>query len=348
MENQPQNKKQYRISELAEKIGGTVGGNPDFLITAPAQAGSANPNGLAFAESEKFLAEAIQSAVGAVIVPEATSDFPKPHIKHPHPRQAFGHLLHLFQTPLALEPGIHPTAIISALAKIAPSASVGAYVVVSDRADIASDAKLYPFAYIGQDCTVGERSSVLPHAVLLRNVTLGTGCTVGPGSVLGHAGFGYYFDGDKQVPIPQIGGVFIGEGVEIGALSAVDRATADDTLLGDHVKIDNLVQVAHNVQIGKNSILTSQVGVAGSTTLGERVVAGGQSGFSDHIRVADGVMIGGGSAVLGNIDETGVYTGYPAMPMSQFRRVAAIQKDLPSLLKRLRALEKRVEELENP
>jgi UDP-3-O-[3-hydroxymyristoyl] glucosamine N-acyltransferase len=335
-----------QLGEIAALIGGTLVGPADFLIDAPAQASSSNPHGLAFAESAKYVAEAAASLVGAVIVPVGTVDFPKPYILHPHPRQAFGHLLHLFDRQLSLQSGVHPTAIIEDGAVVEEGASVGALAYVAAGSRVASSASIFPYAYIGPSCVVGENSKVLPHAVLLQSVRLGKNCTVGPGAVLGHAGFGYYFDGERQVPIPQVGNVTLGDGVEIGALSAIDRATADDTRLGDFVKIDNLVQVAHNVQIGKNSILTSQVGVAGSTTLGERVVAGGQSGFSDHIQVADGVMIGGGSAVLGSISEAGVYTGYPAMPMGQFRRMAVVQKELPDLKKRLRAMEARLAELE--
>jgi UDP-3-O-[3-hydroxymyristoyl] glucosamine N-acyltransferase len=339
--------KHWTLGELAAVLGGELVGPSDLLITAPAQAGSSNPNGLAFAESEKYVQQAEKSLVGAVIIPMNMPAIEKPHIKHPSPRKAFGHLLHLFDTLLSLDEGIHPSAVVDPTAVVADGATVGAFVYIGSGSTVEAGAKIYPFAYIGDSCSVGVGSVMLPHAVLIKNVRIGENCTVGPGAVVGHSGFGYYFDGNKQVPIPQVGGVAFGDGVDIGALTAIDRATADETILGDYVKIDNLVQVGHNVRIGKNTILTSQVGVAGSTQLGERVVAGGQSGFSDHIEIADGVMIGGGSAVLSSIREEGIYTGYPAMPMNQFRRSAVIQRDLPDLARRVKALEKRLAELES-
>lgn len=301
---------------------------------------------MAFAESESFLEEARQSGVGAVIVPESVEEFPKPILRHPSPRQAFGKLLHLFSRPYPRVEGIHPTAVVDPSATIAESASIGAYVVVEAEAVIEDGANILPFAYIGERCRIGAQSVVLPHAVLVQDVTIGQRCEIGPGAVLGHSGFGYYWDGSRHVAIPQVGGVELGDAVDIGALTAIDRATADATMIGDGNKLDNLIQVAHNVKIGRHGVIASQVGIAGSTRVGDRLMAGGQSGFADHVTVADDVILAGRTGVMLSLEDSGYYGGAPCMPIRQFHRVSTITRDLPDLVKRIKALEKKIQELE--
>lgn len=293
------------------------------------------------------MAEATDSAVGAVIVPLDTIDFPKPHLRHSHPRQAFGKLLHLFNTPYLRHDGIHETAVIDPTATVDPLASIGPYCVIEKGAEIHAHANVMAFAYVGENCTVGERTIVMPHATLLRNVTLGKFCEIGPGAVLGHAGFGYYWDGEKQVHVPQVGGVILSDRVDVGANSAIDRATADNTTIGEGNKFDNLVQVGHNVQIGKHGVFASQVGISGSTTIGNRMTAGGQSGFADHVTVIDNVAIAGRAGVMGTIDTPGIYGGAPCVPILQFHRSNTLVNDLPNLVKRIKSLEKKLAELES-
>ena len=278
----------------------------------------------------------------------SVESFPKPALRHPQPRMAFGHLLSLFDKPFLQAPGIHPTAIVHQSATIHAEASVGAYVVIEAGCNIAQGVVIMPFCFIGENCSIGSASQVFPHAVLLRNTTIGESCEIAPGAVIGHAGFGYYWDGTKQVRVPQVGEVIIGDEVHIGALTAIDRATAGATTIADGNKIDNLVQIAHNVKIGKHGVFASQVGIAGSSIIGARHTAGGQAGFADHVRVTDGVTISGRAGVMGTISEPGVYGGAPCMPMRQFRRVTVITEDLPNLVKRIRALEKKILELEGP
>ena len=161
-----------------------------MVITAPASSDSDSPSGLAFAEGDDYLLEARNSGVGAVIVPLSVGDFPKPILKHSHPRMAFGHLLSLFDRPFAQTLGIHPSAIVDCDTNIDPDASIGAYVVIERGCSVAKGATIMPFSYLGENCTVGENSIVFPHAVLLRNITVGGDCEIGPGAILGHAGFG--------------------------------------------------------------------------------------------------------------------------------------------------------------
>lgn len=345
MENESQI---WTLGNLAEILGAEVVGPADFRISAPAGSDSSNPSGLAFAEGDDYLEEARNSGVGAVIVPMNVENFPKPTLRHPHPRRAFGHLLSLFEKPFPREVGVHPQAVVDASSQVHPEASIGAFAVIEAGCTIAKNASIMPFAYVGENCSVGEDSTIYPHAVLLRNVTVGSQCEIGPGAILGHAGFGYYWDGTKQVAVPQIGNVVIRDSVDIGALTAIDRSTADSTIIGEGTKMDNLVQVAHNVKIGKHGVFASQVGIAGSTTIGDRHMAGGQAGYADHVTITDGVILAGRSGVMGTLSEPGMYGGAPCMPMRKYRRVTGIIEDLPELLKRVRALERKVEELEGP
>jgi UDP-3-O-[3-hydroxymyristoyl] glucosamine N-acyltransferase len=345
MENESQI---WTLGKLAEILGAEIIGPSEFRISAPAGSDSDNPSGLAFAEGDEYLEEAKNSGVGAVIVPMSVENFPKPVLRHLHPRAAFGHLLSLFDKPFDQPIGIHPTAVVHDSATIDPNASIGAFVVIEEGTEISSGVVVMPFCYIGKNCSVGQNTLVLPHAVLLRNIHIGESCEIGPGAILGHAGFGYYWDGSKQVRVPQVGDVVIGNDVHIGAVTAIDRATAGSTTIDDGNKLDNLVQVGHNVKIGKHGVFASQVGIAGSSTIGARHVAGGQAGFADHVRVTDGVTIAGRSGVMGTLSEPGVYGGAPCMPMSQYRRVTVINADLPNLVKRIRALEKKIAEMEGP
>ena len=285
------------------------------------------------------------SGVGAVILPPDVPSV-KPAIRHPHPRQAFGRFLAMNDRPIPLESGVSERASVSPFAQVDPSARIGAFAVVEAGATVGPKARVYPFAYIGEGCAVGEGVTILPHAVLVKNVTVGARSTVHSGAVVGADGFGFVWDGKRQVKIPQVGGVEIGPDVEIGANSAIDRATAGQTRIGKDVKIDNLVQVGHNTRIGAHTVIASQNGIAGSTTVGERCVFAGQVGTSDHITIGDDIHIGGQSGVVKDILEPGAYWGFPAKPALLEMRMQSLLRKFPDLMKRLLRMEKRIEEME--
>lgn len=334
------------LAEVADLVGGEVGGSPEFVVTRLAASHSDDVDAIAFAEKKAYLEEARASGVGAVIVPEGTDGFPKPHIKHPKPREAFFALLRRFDRKHELNSGIHPTAVVEPGAEVAPDASVGAYAFVSGSASIGAGSRVFPFAYVGEGCRLGERCEVLPHAVLVRDVALDAGCVVGPGAVLGMDGFGYFWNGEEQVRVPQVGRVEIGPGVEIGALTTIDRATAGATFVAEGTKLDNLVQIGHNSQIGRHNVIASFVGVSGSCTTGDRCSMGGQVGLADHSHVGDDVHLGARTGINGRLDEPGMYFGYPPMPVRDALRVASLTSKLPELVDRVKSLEKRLAELE--
>lgn len=335
------------LGEIAELLGGQLCGPAGLLINRPVPSDSNDPSGITFAENSEFLAKAETSGVGAVLVARG-SDCCKPHIQVDHPRVAFGQLLSLFVKPLPIETGIHPTAVVDPWASVAPGAYIGAYCVVERGAVIEDHARVYPFCYIGENCVVGARTTIFPHVVLYQDVEIGENCSIHSGVVLGADGFGFGWDGQVRIKVPQIGGVQIGDGAEIGANTTVDRATAGTTRIGSGTKIDNLVQIAHNVQIGDNSIIAAQSGISGSTKLGNRVVMGGGVGTADHVTITDDVSLGGRSGVAQDITKAGEYFGQPAMPKREAIRVLLLQGKLPDLFARLRALESKVEALENP
>ena len=333
------------LADFAAYVGGELLGEGLSEIDRATTVASNDEHGIAFAESGKYVEEAKQRCLGGVIVPLDTVDFPYDHIRHPNPRLAFLKVLHYFERPINQTAGVHSTAHVEDGGYVHENASVGSMAFVASDAIIRDGAIVMPFAYVGPGCVVDEGSIVMPHAVLVQDVVLGKYCIVGPGAVVGHAGFGYAWDGEKQIRIPQVGGVMTGNHVEIGALTAIDRATAEFTRIGEGNKIDNLVQIAHNVELGPHGVYASGVGIAGSTKVGARARLGGQSGYSDHLVIADGVTLAGRAAGLSSIDKPGIYGGTPAIPIADYMRMVAVQKDLPKLLKRVRALERELKTL---
>ncbi|HEY0867875.1 MAG TPA: UDP-3-O-(3-hydroxymyristoyl)glucosamine N-acyltransferase [Fimbriimonas sp.] len=336
----------WTLAELSELLGGELRGPGDLRICRAAPAHSQDAEGLTFASSEAFLKTAEASGVGAVLVPFSAPPVSKPAIAVENPRETFGRFLAMCHRPLPFEAGIHPKADVSPDADVDPTASVGAFAVIERGAKLGRACRVYPFAYVGEGCVLGAGAVVFPHAVLYQNVRLGDRAIVHAGAILGADGFGYVWDGQRQVKIPQVGGVEIGEDVEIGALTAVDRSTAGDTVVERGVKLDNLVQVGHNSIVGEHTVVAALVGISGSTQIGKRVTLAGQSATSDHVKIGDDVVMGGRTGVTKDVTEPGTYWGLPARPIGETMRIMALQAKLPSLYERLKALEKRVAELE--
>jgi UDP-3-O-[3-hydroxymyristoyl] glucosamine N-acyltransferase len=334
----------YTLAEIAQLVGGELDGPGDLFISRPVPADSDDVYGITFAENEKYLAAAISGQVGAILVPAETPKATKPVIRVAQPRMAFGMVLAAFVQAMPTC-GIHETAQISEDAVVDPSASVGPYAVVEAGAKVGAGANIMAHAYIGQGCEVGDKCSIYPSVVLVQDVRMGVGCRIHSGAVIGADGFGYFWNGSHQQKVPQVGGVLIGNYVEIGANTCIDRATCGDTVIADGVKLDNLVQVAHNVKIGAHTVMASQVGLSGSTVIGERNVFGGQAATSDHVTVGDNMVFGGRTGITGNMDTPGEYFGTPAVPLSTAMRVIALQTRLPELFKRMRAMERELEHL---
>ena len=244
----------------------------------------------------------------------------------PNARAKLAEVLELFARPLA-ETGIDPEAYVASTAKVSPGAHICA------------------FAYVGEGCEVGEGTVIEPHAVLLRNVHMGKNCLVHSGAVIGADGFGFERTEAGIVKIPQTGGVTAGDDVEIGACTTIDRGTMGDTVIGSGTKIDNQVQIGHNVKIGRNCIICSMSGIAGSSELGDNVTVSVQAGITDHVKIGSDVMIAGRSGITHDIPAGMIVSGFPAREHNDAKRALVLASDLPLLVKRLRVLEKKVDRL---
>ncbi|MFL6124781.1 UDP-3-O-(3-hydroxymyristoyl)glucosamine N-acyltransferase [Actinophytocola sp.] len=327
----------WTLAELAPLLGAVVGASPDFVVARPVPHDSDDPRGLAYCTGPKHARVAARHAVGALIVPPGLA-VDRPCLHAERPQAAFMRFLAMCRRPLPLADGVHPTAVVDPAAGVAPGASVGPYAVVARGARIAAGARVFPFCYVGEDCVVGPETVLYPHVVLYQDVRLGARCVVHAHAVLGADGFGFAWDGVRQVKVEHVGGVRIGDDVEIGAGSAIDRATSGATTVGPGVKVDNLVQIGHNATVGADSLICGQAGVAGSAVLGRRVTLGGQSGVTDHISLADGVTLAARAAAGRDLTEPVVHHGFPARPDGL--RISAVLAELPRLRDRIRELER--------
>ncbi|MGV3614104.1 MAG: UDP-3-O-(3-hydroxymyristoyl)glucosamine N-acyltransferase [Fimbriimonas sp.] len=336
----------WPLGELAAILGGRLDGPADLRIKRPVPADGEDPEGLAFAASDEYLRQAAEGGAAAILAAEGSAPTGKPTIYVAHPRESFGRFLGLCQRPLPLEPRVHPMAVVSPDARVAPTASIGPYAVIERGAVIGEQCKVFPFSYVGENCRLGSGTILYPHAVLYQDVELGARCIVHSGAVLGADGFGFVWDGKQQVKVPQVGGVVLGDDVEIGANTSVDRATAGKTQVGNGTKLDNLVQVGHNVRIGEHTVIASLCGISGSTKIGNRNTFAGQVATSDHTTVADDVVLAGRTAVTSDIKEPGTYFGFPARPLGEAMRTLILSTKLSDLFARMKEIEKRLSKSE--
>lgn len=336
-----QEKLARKLGEIAQMIGGELRGSPDKLISRPVPNGTNDESGITFAANEKYIKQVLETAIGAVLVPKECPPLPLDTIACDNPRAAFGIVLALFDRTPKVSAGIHPSAVVAETAVIDPTACIGPFVFVGEYAEIGAGASIHSGCSIGDRSTIGERSVIFPNVTIYHDVSIGQRCILHSGSVIGADGFGFAFNGQEHVKIPQVGGVKIGDRVEIGANSTIDRATCGETVIGDGCKLDNLVHVAHNTVIGKNVVLAAGCGISGSVEIGDGCVFGGQAGVADHVSIAAGTMVGGGSGIISSIPEKGNYFGYPAMPHQAALRSFAVYQRLPELSKRVKELERK-------
>ncbi len=336
----------FTLGELAAALGATLEGDPARVVTGVAPLASARPDDISFLTDPRYREAARASRAGAFLTPVEAMDLPAPALRCAAPQQALIQLLTLFHPETPAKPGIDPAAVVAADAHVDASACVGALTVVEAGARIGAGVRLYPLVYVGAGVEIGEGCIIYPHVTLRDGVRLGRRVIVHPGAVLGADGFGYAFHDGAHRKIPQVGGVRVEDDVEIGANTTIDRATFGDTVVGRGTKIDNLVQLGHNVEVGEHCIIVSQVGVSGSSRLGRGVVLAGQVGVADHVTIGDGAMIGGRSGIAADVAPGDKLLGTPARPILQAKRIMLAEAKLPELLQRVRVLERRLQALE--
>ena len=337
----------FTTAEIARKLQGELIGDGNVLLTGFAPANTARPGDLTFAENETYLTKAEQSAAAAILVDDAYKSSQKVLIKVPNARIAFAHVLSFFYPEPAFLPGIHPTAIIAPSVSIDPSCCIGPYCVVGEHSVIGPRAVLQAHVFVGNQCQIGEDSVLYAHVSVYSKSQIGKRVRIHSGAVVGSDGFGYVLDQGVHLKVPQVGCVIIHDDVEIGANVTIDRGTLGPTCIGKGTKIDNLVQVGHNVVLGEHCILVAQVGVAGSTKVGNHVTLAGQAGIAGHLKIADRVIVGGQSGVMTDIPEGQKWLGSPARPDRQMKRQMIALEQLPDLIHRVTQLERMLEKYQS-
>jgi UDP-3-O-[3-hydroxymyristoyl] glucosamine N-acyltransferase len=332
----------YTAAEVAQKIGGTVTGDPEVALSGFAAADGARPGDLTFAENETYFQRAAASAASAILVAEDHPPAGKTLIRVPNARVGFAQVLPLFFPDPVFPPGVHLSAVVAATAEIDPAAHVGPLCCVGDRVRIGPRAVLHSGVHVGDDCQIGEGAHLMPRVTLYPRTICGKRVRIHAGAVIGADGFGYVFDQGAHRKIPQVGHVVLHDDVEIGANTTIDRAALGSTVVGKGVKIDNLVQVAHNVVIGEHSILVAQVGIAGSTKIGNYVTIAGQAAVAGHLRIGDRAIIMAQAGVMNHVPEGEKWLGAPAQPHVVMKRQWLAIARVPDLLRRVQELERRL------
>lgn len=335
----------WTVQELAQELGAQVEGNAQTPVTGVSSVEFAQEGDVVFAESPRYLRLAEQCPAAAVIAWRDAPSIAKPLLRVESPREAFLRALELFAPPPQHPEGISPEAVISSDAHLAEGVVVGAGCVIEAGARVGRGTVIYPLCYIGRGVEIGEGCLLYPHVTLLQGVRLGNRVIVHSGAVIGSDGFGYVTVDGLHRKVPHLGTVEVGDDVEIGANVCIDRAKTGATRIGAGTKIDNLVHIAHNVQVGEGCLLIAQVGIAGSSRLGRYVVLAGQAGVSDHVSIGDGAIVAAQSGVSGNLKGGQRYFGSPAREHRKQLRLMAYTSRLPELFERLEALERQVSSL---
>lgn len=339
-------RRRLTLGEIATAVGATLDGGASRVITGVAPLEAAGPAHISFVLDPRYREAGLASRAGAFLAPAGVMGLPGPTLHCSNPRLALIDLLTLFHPPTPVTPGVAISAIIAPTARVAPTAAVGDLTVIESGAVIGDGVRIYPLVYVGPGVEVGEGSVLYPHVVLRDGVRIGRRVTVHSGAVIGADGFGYAFDGAQHRKIPQVGGVVIEDDVEIGANTTVDRAMLGHTVVGKGTKIDNLVQVGHNTEIGEHAIVAAQTGISGSCRVGSGVVLGGQVGIGDHVTIGDGAMLGSQTGVVTDVPAGEKFFGSYGRPLTQFQRIWLAEAELPGLLRRVRLLERRLAQLE--
>jgi UDP-3-O-[3-hydroxymyristoyl] glucosamine N-acyltransferase len=337
----------YSLEELARIVGGEIIGPSGIVIDGVAGIKEAEEGQITFLANPRYESYLSETNASAVIA-NRDGDSPRTILKVDNPYLAFLKVVTLFdRSPMErYERSVHPTAVVDESAVIGEEVAIGAYAVIGKNVVLGDRSTILAHACICENVTIGKDCLIYPHVTIRERSEIGNEVIIHAGAVIGSDGFGYAKDGNTHHKIPQIGIVRLEDNVEIGANATIDRATTGVTLVRRGSKIDNLVQLAHNVVVGEDSVLAAQVGISGSTEIGRNVVLGGQAGLVGHITIGDGSMVGAQGGVTKSIPPETRVSGYPAREHTLARKIYAATKRLPDVLKDFRKLQERIEELE--
>lgn len=333
------------LGELAELVSGEVRGDRTRTVQQVRTLSEATEDDLSFLSQARYLDDALASRAGALLArAEAADKLPQDLILVENPSLALSQVLSHFAPQSKHAPGVDASAVVADSASVHPSAAVGPFCVIGSGSEIGAGASIDAHVVIGEQCRVGPDCRLYSNVVLYDRSVLGSRCILHAGVIIGGDGFGYATAKGEHHKLEHLGRAVLGDDVEVGANSTIDRAVLGDTKIGDGTKIDNLVMVAHSVEVGRGCLLVAQAGLAGSARLGDGVVVAGQSGIIGHVKIGDGVVVATKSAVLGPVEEGRHVAGIPATDLADWRRQQAVIRRLPDLRSRLLRLERAADE----
>lgn len=337
----------YTLREIADHLQGKLEGPEERIIDGVAPLDQAQPNQLSFLADNKYLSHLSSCRAGAILASEEAQIPPNfAVIRTPHPYYSFAKAVEFIFKPYQKpQPTISPQASLAQNVHIGENVYIAPFVHIEEDVQIGDGTVIYPFTYIGKETTIGMNCTIYSRVSIYPRTQIGHRVILHAGVVLGSDGFGYTLHQGAHYKIPQVGRVVIEDDVEIGANSTIDRATMGETRIGKGTKVDNLVQIAHNVRIGQGGIIVSQCGISGSCSLGNYVTLAGQVGIADHITVGDQAIVAAKSGLSKNVPEKSVMFGYPAKPISEMKRILALINRLPDMKKKIQQLESKVQKL---
>jgi UDP-3-O-[3-hydroxymyristoyl] glucosamine N-acyltransferase len=337
-------KLQMTLEEIRALIGGgEIVGDPGFYCSSVASLDHAGPDQLSFVRDQRYFEVASRSQAGALLVPEQVKGMAAQQLVVEQPFVMFGIILqHIAREKRRQPGGIHPLAAVSESARLGHNVTIGAGAVISEKVQVGDRTVIYPNVYIGQRSLVGADCVLHPNVVIMEDVTLGERVIIHGGSIIGADGYGYLQQEGKHIKIPQVGAIEIGDDVEIGSLTTIDRAAIDKTAIGRGTKIGDLVHVGHNCQVGEDVLLLPTVAVSGSVSIGNRAVLAGRAGTSDNISIGEGAVLGGTCVAFKDVKPGAVMWGSPARDKTLQMRIEACLSSLPEMKRELRKLRKKL------
>lgn len=339
---------EFSAQQIADFLNGTVEGDPNVKVSNFSKIEEGKPGTLTFLANLKYAHHIYNTEASIVLV---NNDFkPEQPVKSTLVRVANAYaslamLLNLVEQSKSKKNGVDSTAFVSSSATIGDDCYIGTFAYIGEGVKMGKNCMIYPHAYVGDNVTIGDNCILYPHATIYENCIIGNNCIFHAGSVIGDDGFGFAPEGESYKKIPQLGNVIIEDDVEIGANTTVDRAVMDSTIIRKGVKLDNLVQIAHNVEVGDNTVMAAQVGIAGSVKIGKHCMFGGQVGLAGHIHIADNVIFGAQAGVISDVKEPTTLLGAPAINAKNFMRSSAIFNRLPDIYRSIGQMQREIEQL---
>jgi UDP-3-O-[3-hydroxymyristoyl] glucosamine N-acyltransferase len=343
---------EFTAATIAGFLNGEIEGNPDVKVNTVAKIEEGHSGALSFLANPKY-EHYIYTTKSSIVLVNRTfipsGRIEATLIKVNDAYEAFASLLRLVDNARPRKKGIHPTAIIEPTATVGSDVFIGPYAYIGDNCEIGDGCSVYPHVYIGDNTRIGKNCTINPGVKIYHDCVIGESCTIHAGSVIGGDGFGFAPQSDSEyMKIPQLGNVILEDHVEIGANVTIDRATMGSTIIRKGVKLDNLIQIGHNVEIGENTVMAAQTGIAGSSKIGRNCMFGGQVGIAGHVKIPGGTKIGAQAGILGDIkEENAVLLGTPSMDLKKYLRSFAVFKKLPEIQAQLNTVQKEVESEKN-